>query len=104
MEKTVIKLYDVVSDKDLSQISVDKMPSEGEPIEIEGDLYFVCELDNLQAVNPAIGVIPLIVRNPAGISNIGQYLKCLSKAHRSVKFRNEKGPTDLEQADEMIIL
>jgi hypothetical protein len=103
MEKKVIKLYDVVSDKDLPQISVDEIPSDGAPLEIEGDLYFVCERENIQTVTPAIGVIPLVVRNPASISNIDQYIKCLSMAHRSVKFRNKKGPADLDHAEEMII-
>jgi len=51
-----------------------------------------------------IGVIPLVVRNPAKVLNIKDYIQCLSIAHRKVQFKNDKGICDLDNSSEMIIL
>jgi hypothetical protein len=104
MEKIVIKPYDVVSRADLPEISVNKVPTDGDPIEINGELFFVCEQNDQQQADPqVIGVIPLVVRNPGNVRNIKKYIECLSIAHRKVKFKNDKGFCDLENCDEMII-
>lgn len=103
MEKKIIKLYDVIEDADLPELSFEKIPADGDPIEIDGEMYFVCERNVDQETTPAIGLIPLVVRNPSKISNIKEYVKCLSKAHRRVLFKNKKGETDLEHSDEMVI-
>jgi hypothetical protein len=50
-----------------------------------------------------IGVIPLVVRNPSKVLNIESYIKCLSLAHRKVKFKNDKGTCGLDDCKEMII-
>jgi len=104
MDKKVIKLYDVIGDADLPELSFERLPADGDPIEIEGEMYYVCERDFVQESPPAIGVIPLVVRNPSSVSNIDEYVRCLSKAHRKILFKNKKGETDLENSDEMIIL
>ena len=104
MDKTVVKLYDVVADTDLPEISVEHLPSDGDPIEINNELYFVCERDYREADVPVVGVIPLVVRNPSSVSNIEQYVRCLSMAHRKVLFKNQEGNnTDLQHSEEMII-
>jgi hypothetical protein len=104
MNKIVIKPYNVIDNSDLPEISVDKIPSDGDPVEIKGELFFVCENKNeSNPDSPAIGLIPLVVRNPAKVSNIDKYIRCLSIAHRKVKFKNEEGACDLENCDEMII-
>ncbi len=103
MDKKIIKLYDVIGNADLPEVSFEQLPGDGDPIEIEGEMYFVCERDQAQDAQPAIGVIPLVVRNPSDVTNIKEYVKCLSKAHRRVLFKNKKGDTDLEHSDEMII-
>lgn len=103
MEKRVLRLYDVVGNSSLPDLSVDTVPDDGDPIEIEGEMYYVCETDSLNDEAPAIGVIPLVVRNPASVTNINKYVKCLSKAQRRVQFKNRQGFTDLEHSDEMII-
>ena len=105
MNKIVIKPYDVVTHADLPQISVENLPSDGDPLEIKGELYFVCEQTQRQQTEAqVIGVIPLVVRNPAKVQNIEKYLECLSIAHRNVQFRNERGLCNLLDCDEMIIL
>lgn len=104
MNKVVIKPFNVVDNTHLPEMSVDEVPTDGDPLEIKGEVYFVCE--NIYAKRfdpPLIGVIPLVVRNPANVSNIKEYIKCLSIAHRKVLFRNSKGVCDLENCDEMII-
>ncbi len=104
MNKVLLKPYDVVADADLPEMSFDIMPSDGDPIEIQGELYFVCKPKNLPKENSlSIGVIPLVVRNPAKIANIQEYIECLSIAHRKVLFKNEEGLCDLDHCDEMII-
>jgi hypothetical protein len=104
MNKTVIKPYDVVSHANLPEIEVDQIPTEGDPLEINKELYFVCEQKNKQQTSSlTIGVIPLVVRNPAKVLNIKEYIQCLSIAHRKVQFKNDKGACELDNCDEMII-
>jgi hypothetical protein len=67
-------------------------------------MYFVCETkskgkDSFQE----IGVIPLVVKNPAKVVNISSYIKCLSIAHRRIQFRKKNNICDLNICDEMII-
>ena len=105
MNKVVIKPYDVVSHADLPEISVENLPTDGDPLEIKGELYFVCEqAQGKKTETQVIGVIPLVVRNPSAVQNINKYIECLSIAHRKVQFRNERGLCNLFDCDEMIIL
>lgn len=103
MDKRVIKLYNVVDNEELPQIIVEDLPSDGDPIELNNDMYYVCERLIDDQEEPKIGVIPLVVRNPSSISNIDKYLHCLSMAHRRVQFRNKHGYTDFAGSEEMII-
>lgn len=104
MNKIVIKPFNVIDHSDLPEMSVDQMPSDGDPLEIDRELYFVCEINHDQQSAPTvIGVIPLVVRNPAKVTNIQNYVHCLSKAHRKVLFKNDKGNCDLDNCDEMIV-
>ena len=104
MNKTVIKPFNVIDQTHLPEISVDQLPTDGDPLEIKGEMYYVCETDFKQEFDSAlIGVIPLVVRDPAKVSNIKTYIKCLSIAHRKVLFKNTRGICDLENCDEMII-
>jgi hypothetical protein len=104
MNKVIIKPYDVVSHADLPEISVESLPTDGDPLEISGELYFVCEQAQRRTESQVIGVIPLVVKNPSKVENIKKYIECLSIAHRKVQFRNEKGICNLPDCDEMIIL
>ena len=104
MNKTVIIPYDVVAQTDLPEISVHQTPTDGDPLEINGELYFVCEQNYKQnSDKQVIGVIPLVVRNPSNVLDIKKYIRCLSIAHRKVQFKNDKGICDLDKCDEMII-
>jgi hypothetical protein len=104
MDKLVIKPFNVVDQTELPEITVNKVPTDGDPLEIDKEMYYVCEdILGTQKSLPRIGVIPLVVRNPNKIANIKEYIECLSIAHRKVLFRNENGVCDLENCDEMII-
>jgi len=104
MNKLKISPYNVIDGKSLPELPVDKLPNEGDPLEIEKELYFVCEKDIPQSGDSlVIGVIPLVVRDPTKVKNIKEYLNCLSIAHRKVQFKNAKGICDLDNCDEMII-
>ena len=104
MNNVIIKPYDVVSHADLPEISVESLPTDGDPLEISGELYFVCEQAHMKKTETQIiGVIPLVVRNPSKVQNINKYIECLSIAHRKVQFRNERGICNLPDCDEMII-
>jgi hypothetical protein len=103
MNKTVIRLYNVIDQTELPEVTVDKLPTDGDPIEIKGEMYYVCKNPDKEQIDQVVGVIPLVVRNPNNVPNIESYLKCLSLAHRKVLFKNEKGCCDMESCDEMVI-
>jgi hypothetical protein len=104
MNKLIISPFNVIDGKNLPRIQVDKIPKEGDPLEIDKDLYFVCEKENPQTEDQSvIGVIPLVVRDPAKVKNIKEYINCLSIAHRKVLFKNAGGTCNMDECDEMII-
>ena len=104
MKKIQIIPYNVIDGKKLPDLQVEKLPEEGDPLEIDNELYFVCEkYRNQTEDHPAIGLIPLVVRDPAKVKNIKDYIKCLSIAHRKVQFNNENGTCDFESCNEMRI-
>lgn len=104
MSKIAIHPFNVVDNTSLPGIMVDKVPGEGDPVEINKEMYFVCEKDYGQEDGiQKIGVIPLVVRNPSKISNIRSYLDCLSIAKRRIEFRKGEETCDLDNCDEMII-
>jgi hypothetical protein len=104
MTKVKIIPFNVVDHTDLPAITVDHVPVDGDPLEIDRDMYYVCETNYRQKDGlQEIGVIPLVVKNPAKVANIKDYIKCLSIAHRRIKFRKEKKICDLNDCDEMII-
>lgn len=105
MNTIVIKPYNLVDETVLPEITVDQELINGDPLEIKGEIYYVCNLPLNTNPDPSItAVIPLIVKNPARIKNITEYLQCLSLAHRRVLFKNANGSCDLENCDEMIIM
>jgi hypothetical protein len=104
MSKLKISTYNVIDGKYLPEILVDKIPDKGDPLEIDKELYFVCEKDIPQSEDPlTIGLIPLVVRDPVKVKNIKEYINCLSIAHRKVQFKNDEGICDLSNCNEMTI-
>lgn len=104
MDKINVKPIDVVDNTTLPAVTMDQIPSEGDPLEINGEIYYVCEKDlgNDNGVQ-SIGVIPLVVKNPANVRNIQSYINCLSIANRRVSFRKGNNSCTFEDCDEMIV-
>jgi len=104
MKSAVIRPINVIDNTELPEVSVNQMLTDGDPLEINGEMYYVCNSSDIkQTGSTEIGVIPLVVRNPAKVTNIKEYIKCLSIAHRKVLFKNENGTCDMDNCDEMII-
>ena len=104
MSKVKIRPFNVIDNTGLPEITVNQFPADGDPLEIDREMYYVCETkskegDGLQG----IGVIPLVVKNPAKIQNIKSYIDCLSIAHRRVQFRKNNNICDFNDCDKMII-
>jgi hypothetical protein len=104
MSKVNIKIFDVVDNTPLPVITVDQVPHEGDPLEINGEMYYICEKKCDQPDgHHEIGVIPLVVKNPSRVENIQSYIHCLSIAHRRIQFKKGENICDLEGCDEMVI-
>jgi hypothetical protein len=104
MEKIIVKPLNIIDYTPLPEVVLDQKLTTGDPLEIDGEMFYVCELPGRQSADKSeLPLIPLVVRNPAKIPNIEEYIKCLSMAHRRVQFRNSRGICDLESCEEMII-
>ena len=104
MKNMTIRPVNIIDNIKLPDVSVGQMPTDGDPIEIKGEMYYVCDSPVKRTPGShEIGVIPLVVRNPASVSNIEEYINCLSIAHRKVRFRNKNGSCDLNNCEEMVI-
>ncbi len=98
-----IKPFNVIDHTSLPVITVDKLPVNGDPLEIERETYFVCEANLKEMDEEKIGVIPLVVKNPAKVDSIDVYIKCLTIAQRRIKFRKANNICDFNDCDEMVI-
>ena len=104
MSNVKIKPFNVINHTDLPEMKVDRHPVDGDPLEIDREMYYVCETkckekNGLQE----IGVIPLVVKNLSMVQNIKSFINCLSIAHRRIQFRKNNNICDLNDCDEMII-
>jgi hypothetical protein len=104
MSKVKIKPFNVVDHTDLPEVTVNQVPLDGDPLEIDREMYYVCETKHKEKDGiREIGVIPLVVKNPDKVANIKDYINCLSVAHRRIQFRKKNNICDLGDCDEMII-
>lgn len=98
------KIYNVTDKIALPSMGFENYPEEGDPLEIDKEMYFVCEIEyNREGHIDSIGVIPLVVKNPRNVKNIKNYINCLSVAHRRVRFRKGSMTCDFDECDEMIV-
>jgi hypothetical protein len=104
MKRQRIKPFNVIDNKELSEIFVEKALTDGDPLEINGEMYYVCEQEfKSPSGSLSVGVIPLVVRDPKAVKNIKGYIECLSIAHKKVQYKNDKGICDFDNCNEMII-
>ncbi len=99
-----VKIYNVIDNTGLSSVILENCPEDGDPLELDKEMYYVCERNCTRDGDIiSIGVIPLVIRNPQIVRNIESYIKCLSLAHRRVRFMKQSKVCDFENCDEMII-
>jgi hypothetical protein len=104
MKKIKIKPINVIDKTNLPEIMVDSIPVDGDPVEIEKEMYYACETNHEEKNGvQEIGVIPLVVRNPCRVENIRNYIKCLSIAQRRIHYRKDNDICDFNDCDEMEI-
>lgn len=104
MTKLKIRPFNVIDHTELPVMTVDRIPVNGDPIEIEKEMYYACEAEFHDSGGiRKVDVIPLVVKNPAGVADIEDYLQCLSIAHRRVQFRKKNNICDFNDCDEMVI-
>ena len=85
-----IKPFNVVDHTDLPEITVDQVPVAGDPLEIDREMYYVCETEHKEKDGiQEIGVIPLVVKNPDKVVNIKDYIKCLSTSSQKNRVPEE---------------
>ncbi len=84
-----IKPVNVIDCKELPEVTVDRFPVNGDPLEINYEMYYVCDTNIRKKTGlQRIGVIPLVIKNPKEVKNMDQYLKYLSFAHRRLQGGN----------------
>jgi hypothetical protein len=104
MSKVKIRPFNVIDNTELPVMTVDRIPVNGDPLEIDKEMYYACETRITDSGGiRKIDVIPLVVKNPSRVANIQDYLQCLSVAHRRVQFRKKNNICDFNDCDEMII-
>ena len=104
MKKVKIKPFNVIDNTILPEIIVDSVPVDGDPVEIEKEMYYACETNREEKDGVhEIGLIPLVVRNPTNVKNISNYIKCLTIAQRRIQFRKDNNICDFNDCDEMVI-
>jgi|WetSurMetagenome_2_1015567.scaffolds.fasta_scaffold00132_18 hypothetical protein len=78
-----VRIYNVTDKTELDSVTVDTCPRDGDPIEIDHEMYYVCETDCAGTGDiRSIGVIPLVAKDPAKIPDVKDYINCLSVAHK----------------------
>lgn len=84
-----LKPYNIIDRAELPEIIVDQFPVNGDPLEINEEIYYVCET-NCQKKEDLhwIGVIPLVIKNPGQVTNIENYKKYLAVALRRNQYLN----------------
>ena len=104
MEDFEIRIFDVIDNTDLPPLIAESPPQEGDPVEINHEMYYICEINNDKSGEiSSIGVIPLVVKNPKKVLNINSYINCLSIAHKKIQFRKKNKSCEFDECDEMLI-
>jgi hypothetical protein len=86
-----VKVFNLTDKAELQSITIEACPPDGEPIEINNEMYYVCETECDESGEiKSIGVIPLVAKDPGKIKDIKGYVNCLSIAHKRVSLRKNR--------------
>jgi hypothetical protein len=81
-----IKPFNVIDRTELPEVTVNRVLVNGDPLEIDSQMYFVCETKNqVTDGRQPVGVIPLVIKNVTKIKNMECYLESLHAALRRMK-------------------
>lgn len=83
-----IKPFNIIDRTELPEVTTENFPVAGDPLEIENEMYYVCETncqdqDGLKKIT----VIPLVIKDPGRVENIESYKSYLSIAIRRMQNR-----------------
>ena len=81
-----IRPFNVIDRTHLPELTVYSVPVNGDPLEIDSQMYFVCETKNqVTDGRQTVGVIPLVIKDVAKIISIESYLESLHVALRRMQ-------------------
>jgi sorbitol-specific phosphotransferase system component IIA len=82
-----IKPYNVIDRSDLKEITVDQLPVLGDPLEVDSNMYLICEINNqVNEEAQSVGVIPIVYKTDKKLTN-ENFLESLSVALREIQHR-----------------
>lgn len=95
------EVYDVTDNSSLPPVPVDRCTKIGDPLEINHEMYYICEMNYTgDGELSSVGVIPLVVRNTVSVEDIQGYLNCLSLARGRDLKRNGEEPGDPDECSD----
>lgn len=80
-----IKPFNVIDRTNLKEVTVDRIPVIGDPVEVDSNMYLICDIHN--QVNEgvqSVGVIPLVYKTNNAL-NTENYLESLNVALRKMQ-------------------
>ena len=81
-----IRPFNVIDRTELPEVTVDSVPVNGDQLEIDSQMYFICETKNqLADGRQTVGVIPLVIKNTTKIKSMESYLESLHVALRRMQ-------------------
>lgn len=73
-----IKPYNVIDRTDLKEVTVDRVPVIGDPLEVDSNMYLICDMDNqVNDGGQSVRVVPLVYKNGNKAFNTENYLESL---------------------------
>jgi len=84
----IIRPYNLIDRVDLKELKVDRIPVIGDPVEIDSDMYIICDIHELgNDCRQTVGVIPLVNKTNKEL-NKENYLESLNVALRKMQERS----------------
>lgn len=84
--KFTIKPFNVIDRAALNEVSVDRVPVIGDPLEVNSTMYLICDIHtNLSADGQSVGVIPIVYKTDNKVFNTENYIESLYVALRRMQ-------------------
>lgn len=80
-----IRPFNSIDHAVLKEVTVDQIPVTGDPIEIDSNMYLICDIhNNVNDGELSVGVIPIVYKT-GNVFNTENYLESLSVALRRLQ-------------------